>query len=260
MLKDTQISKIIINRYLEELDSYLKSDVAIVGAGPAGLAAAYYLAKSGHKVAIFEKNLSIGGGMWGGGIMFNAIVFQEKAKALFEEFGIKYRGHDDGYYSADSVLAVTAMGAETIRAGAKIFNLMSAEDVLTEGGNRVTGLVLNWTTTHMTGLHIDPITVEASYVIDATGHDSQVASYVQNNLKGKLSSKTGEIMGERTMWAESGENFIVEHTKEVYPGLFVAGMSATAVFGGHRMGPIFGGMLLSGKEAARKIDILLKNK
>ena len=31
MLKDTQISKIIINRYLEELDSYLKSDVAIVG-------------------------------------------------------------------------------------------------------------------------------------------------------------------------------------------------------------------------------------
>ena len=130
------------------------------------------------------------------------------------------------------------MGAETIRAGAKIFNLMSAEDVLTEGGNRVTGLVLNWTTTHMTGLHIDPITVEASYVIDATGHDSQVASYVQNNLKGKLSSKTGEIMGERTMWAESK---IYSGTyKEVYPGL--CSRNVCYCRGGHRMGPIFYGI------------------
>jgi thiazole biosynthesis enzyme len=156
MLKDAQISKIIINRYLDELDSYLKSDVAIVGAGPAGLTAAYYLAKSGHKVAVFEKKLSIGGGMWGGGIMFNTIVFQEEAREIFEEFEIEHRSHGDGYYSADSVLAVTAMGAKTIRAGAKIFNLLSAEDVLAEGGTRVTGLVLNWTSVQMAGLHIDP--------------------------------------------------------------------------------------------------------
>lgn len=260
MLKDTQVSKIIINRYLEELDSYLKSDVAIIGAGPAGLAAAYYLAKSGHKVAIFEKNLSIGGGMWGGGIMFNAIVFQEKAREIFEEFGVEHRSHGEGYYSADSVLAITTIGAKTIRAGAKIFNLLSAEDVLTTGGNRVTGLVLNWTPIHIAGLHIDPISIEASYVIDASGHDAQIASFVQNNLREKLPTETGEIMGERPMWAESGENFVVEHTKEVYPGLFVAGMSATAVYGGHRMGPIFGGMFLSGRKAAREIDAALKNK
>jgi thiazole biosynthesis enzyme len=260
MLKDAQISKIIINRYLDELDSYLKSDVAIVGAGPAGLTAAYYLAKSGHKVAVFEKKLSIGGGMWGGGIMFNTIVFQEEAREIFEEFEIEHRSHGDGYYSADSVLAVTAMGAKTIRAGAKIFNLLSAEDVLAEGGTRVTGLVLNWTTTQMAGLHIDPIAVEASYVIDASGHDCQVADFVQNKLKGKLLTETGKIMGERSMWAEAGENNLLEYTKEVYPGLFVAGMSASAAYGGHRMGPIFGGMLLSGRKAAREIDVCLKNK
>jgi hypothetical protein len=92
-IKDTQISRIIISRYLEKLDSYLKSDVAIVGAGPAGLTAAYYLAKSGHKVAVFEKKLSIGGGMWGGGIMFNTIVFQEEVKEIFEEFEIEHRNH-----------------------------------------------------------------------------------------------------------------------------------------------------------------------
>jgi thiazole biosynthesis enzyme len=260
MLKGAEISKIIINRYLEELDSYLKTDVAVVGAGPAGLTAAYYLAKKGHKVAIFEKNLSIGGGMWGGGIMFNAIVFQEEVREIFEEFGIEHRSHGDGYYSADSVLAVTAMGSQTIRAGAKIFNLLSAEDVLAEGGNRVTGLVLNWTTVQMAGLHVDPIAVEAKYVIDASGHDCQIANFVQNNLQEKLFTETGKIMGERSMWAESGENNLLEYTKEVYPGLFVVGMSASAAYGGHRMGPIFGGMLLSGKKAAQEIDVCLKNK
>ncbi|MCW0482180.1 FAD-dependent oxidoreductase [Gaoshiqia sediminis] len=35
--------------------------VAIIGAGPAGLAAAYYLNKAGHQVAIFEKNEKAGG-------------------------------------------------------------------------------------------------------------------------------------------------------------------------------------------------------
>ena len=52
------------------------------------------------------------------------------------------------------------------------------------------------------------------------------------------------------MWADKGEKEIVENTKEVYPGLIVAGMAVNAVFGAPRMGPIFGGMLLSGKRAA----------
>ena len=58
------------------------------------------------------------------------------------------------------------------------------------------------------------------------------------------------------MCAEIGEKAVVENTKEVYPGLFVAGMCANAVYGSQRMGPIFGGMLLSGKKVA---DIILKN-
>ena len=43
---------------------------------------------------------------------------------------------------------------------------------------------------------------------------------------------------------------MVEVTQEVYPGLIAAGMAASAVAGSHRMGPVFGGMLLSGEKAA----------
>jgi thiamine thiazole synthase len=57
-------------------------------------------------------------------------------------------------------------------------------------------------------------------------------------------------MGEKSMWAEVAERKVMENTKEVYPGLIVAGMAANAVCGTPRMGAIFGGMLLSGKRAA----------
>ena len=44
---------------------------------------------------------------------------------------------------------------------------------------------------------------------------------------------------------------MVEGTKEYFPGLIAAGMAATAMAGEPRMGPIFGGMLLSGERAAQ---------
>ena len=55
------------------------------------------------------------------------------------------------------------------------------------------------------------------------------------------------------MWADRAEANIIEHTKEVFPGLIVAGMAANAVAGETRMGPIFGGMLLSGRRAAELV-------
>ena len=55
-------------------------EVTIVGAGPAGMTAAYYLAKGGVKTAVFERGLRVGGGMPGGGMMFNRIVVQDEGK------------------------------------------------------------------------------------------------------------------------------------------------------------------------------------
>lgn len=42
-------------------DAKTGKKVAIVGAGPAGLTTAYYLAKKGHSIEVFEKNKDIGG-------------------------------------------------------------------------------------------------------------------------------------------------------------------------------------------------------
>jgi thiamine thiazole synthase len=55
------------------------------------------------------------------------------------------------------------------------------------------------------------------------------------------------------MDADAGERFVVERTARIMPGLYVAGMAVCATFGGPRMGPIFGGMLLSGEKAARLV-------
>jgi thiamine thiazole synthase len=69
-------------------------------------------------------------------------------------------------------------------------------------------------------------------------------------LRGNLAV---EVPGEGAMDADAGERFVVDHTGEIHPGLWIAGMAVCAAHGGARMGPIFGGMLLSGQRVAGMI-------
>jgi NADPH-dependent glutamate synthase beta subunit-like oxidoreductase/ferredoxin len=48
-------------RYIPELKHKYGNKIAIVGAGPAGLSCAYYLAIDGYKVTVFEKQKALGG-------------------------------------------------------------------------------------------------------------------------------------------------------------------------------------------------------
>jgi thiazole biosynthesis enzyme len=255
-IDDIAVTRIIFERFSQEFLGALEVDVAIAGAGPAGLTAATYLAKAGKKVVLFERKLSVGGGVWGGGMTFPVIVVQKQSKFILEDAGVKVTDEGKGYYSADSIEAVTKLCATAIDAGVRVFNAMSVEDVLLQN-KKVNGFVINWSAVEIAGLHVDPLSVRARFCIDATGHAAEVCHIVRNKV-GRLNTPSGDLEKEKSMCAEIGEKTVVENTKEVYPGLFIAGMGANAVYGAPRMGPIFGGMLLSGKKAAEMILKKLK--
>ena len=253
------ISQAIISKFSGKLQAGLDLDAAFVGAGPSALVAARYLAQAGYKCAIFERKLAPGGGTWGGGMLFNEAVVQEEALPILEDFEIPYEPVPGapGYYTLDSVAMASGLIFGCLKAGAVIFNSMSVEDLVFKEG-KVGGLVINWTPVERLGMHVDPLTVLSKAVVDGTGHPSEIMRMAVEKAGIKLDTPDGKIQGERPMWVDQGEAQTVDNTKEYFPGLFACGMSANNTGGGYRMGPIFGGMLMSGRKAASLVEKFLK--
>ncbi len=258
-LDETIITRAIADAYFRKFQGSVELDVAIVGGGPSGLTAAWHLAEKGFNVALFERKLSLGGGMWGGGMTWNVIVVQESSRHVLDRAGVELTRFQDNYFTCDAVTATTTLASRACLAGAKVFNCMSVEDVVlrqdggNEGDKRVTGLVVNSSPVELAGLHVDPVVVSAKFVIEATGHAVETLHTLVRKNGVSLNTPSGGIEGEQSMWAERAESTTVDNTREVFPGLYVAGMAANAAFGSYRMGPIFGGMLLSGVKVASEI-------
>ncbi|MFP4082857.1 MAG: sulfide-dependent adenosine diphosphate thiazole synthase [Candidatus Aminicenantes bacterium] len=259
MLDEIVISRAIIENYFKEILENLESDVIICGAGPSGLCASYFLSKQGFRVVVFERALRPGGGMPGGGMMFNKIVIQEESKPLLDEWGVETVQYQENYYVASSLETLGALLSQTIKKGTHVFNCISVEDVLIYD-KQIHGVVINWAPAEAAKLHVDPLTARSSFVVDASGHGAEVARVVSQKSGEKIFTSTGEVIGERSMWAEKGEKAILANSKEIFPHLYVCGMAANAVFGGPRMGPIFGGMFLSGQKTARLIEERLRKR
>ena len=251
MIRDTDVTQLIVEQFTNQFLDNIHIDVAIVGAGPSGLTAARYLAKEKKKVVLFERKLAPGGGMWGGGIGYPFIVMKQGHEIL-EEIGTRCMKKNQ-YWVANSIEAVAKSVSSALDEGAKLFNGMTVEDVMVRKG-KVCGVVINWSSILESHLHVDPVSIEAKAVIDATGHECSIARIVEK--KYGLITPSGKIEGEKAMWADEGERTTLENTIEIYPGLYVTGMAANAVMGAPRMGPIFGGMLLSGKKVAEMIKTL----
>ena len=247
---EVRISKAIMDAYHRKVSKHLKGDVVIAGAGPSGMLAAGLLSQRGLKVVVVEKRLTPGGGVWGGAMTMNEVAIQEEALEIVEELKVRHVEVGEGLYTVDAMELASALCLHAVRSGATILNMMYVEDVCIHEGS-VKGVVVN-RTLGPTPLPVDPMTLMASAVVDATGHETVLVELLQKRglLEG---SRIARRLGDGPMNAVEGERFVVEHVGEAYPGLWLCGMAVCAAYGGPRMGPIFGGMLLSGRRVADRI-------
>jgi len=250
-ITDAAISRAILDGYHQKLRRQIESDVVVVGAGPSGLTAALYLALAGRNVTVLEKRLAPGGGVWGGSMGMNDVVVQEEALPILDLVQVRHGRTSEGLYLVEAAELACALCLEAVRQGATLINLMTLEDVCLRQG-RVTGVVVNRTGI-ANALPVDPLVLTATAVIDATGHEAVVVDPLRSLGLIRPDAAAGPLR-EGPMDAAAGEAFVVDRTAEVYPGAWVTGMSVSATFGGPRMGPIFGGMLLSGRKVAELIQ------
>lgn len=248
---EIHVTKTIMNEFVEDFtENILDSDIIVVGSGPCGAAAAKHAAELGHKTVMIERNLYAGGGMWQGGYLMPKNTVKAPAHKILEECGVELKEVEDGLYVCDSFQMVSKMLSSACDAGVKLLNSTNVDDIVLKE-DHVDGVVIQWFPAKqmppfMTCM--DPIAIRSKVVIDATGHDSFLVQRLveQRDIEG-VSKK---LPGCGSLWVDEAEKQTVELTHEIYPGLIVAGMSATSTYGAPRMGPIFGGMLLAGKKAA----------
>src|SRR3989304_155207 len=212
---EKEITRAIVDEFSKEFLDYVTSDVIVVGGGPSGLVAAKDIAKKKYKVLLVERMNYLGGGFWIGGYLMNKVTVRDPGQKVLDEIEV---------------------------ANMTMFDAL----VLRENG-RVAGVVVNWTPISNMPKEItclDPIALEAKLVIDATGHDAYLVSRLAKQ------GLYNNLAGQGSMWVEKPEDALVEYAGEVAPGLIACGMAVNTTYGLPRMGPTFGGMLLSGKKAA----------
>ncbi|MFQ5816287.1 MAG: sulfide-dependent adenosine diphosphate thiazole synthase [Candidatus Hydrothermarchaeaceae archaeon] len=258
-ISEADVSRAIIEGFTKDLLEHTSSDVIIVGSGPAGLTAARYLAREGVKTLVVERNIYAGGGFWQGGFLFPKTVVESPADEIVEEIGVDMEEVKPGLHIADSFLVVAKLLANAAESGVKLLNSTYVDDLIYKDG-RVTGVVVNWFPVTQMPKFItcmDPIALEAKVVIDATGHDAVLATRAREILGLERDEKPERRHG--AMHVDKAEKEVVEKTEEIIPGLVICGMAVASIHRTPRMGPIFGGMLQSGKRAAEiTLEILGK--
>lgn len=141
----------------------------------------------------------------------------------------------------------------------KLYNATCVEDLITRpdalgsGELRVSGVVTNWTLVTLAhGLQscMDPQTITAPVILSFAGHDGPFGAFSVKRLvaTGQI-EKLGNMRG---LNMSTAEDYIVNNTREIVPGLITGGMELSELDGANRMGATFGGMMGSGIKAAKE--------
>src|SRR5579863_4440782 len=254
-LREREITRTIAKEHFAAFEQMIESDVLIVGGGPSGLICAKELAGNGIKTLLVEEQNHLGGGFWNGGFLMNKAAIAHPAQEILLKLGDPCKKSGEGMYIVDPPHATARMIAAVYESGARVLNMTTVVDLILRGENQsVDGVVVNWTALEAMGhdaAHVDPVALEAKVVVDATGHDAVTLGMLARR---KL---IDPIPGNGAMWVEHSEESVIQRTGEVYPNLFVIGLAVAAVFGTPRMGPAFGGMLLSGQKGAELVKAKL---
>ncbi|HEY5649796.1 MAG TPA: sulfide-dependent adenosine diphosphate thiazole synthase [Nitrospiria bacterium] len=249
-LREADVTRQIAREFYKKFDEMAESDVIIIGAGPAGLVCGRELAQSGIKTLIVEQMNHMGGGFWSGGYLMSQSAIAAPAHEMLVKLGVHCKEVKPGMHMVDSRHACSKLIGAAFDAGAQVLNFTKVVDLVVREENKVEGVVVNYSAVEAMGhdvAHVDPIALESKIVVDATGHDAVALQYLSK--RGLFKS----VPGNGAMWVEKSEQLVLDKTGEVYPNLYVVGLSVAAVFGTPRMGPAFGSMLLSGKIGAEQI-------
>jgi thiamine thiazole synthase len=256
-IRESQVSRAMTSRYFKDLDEYAECDVIIVGAGSAGLSCAYELSKHPDvKVAVIEQGVAPGGGAWLGGQLFSAMVVRKPAHELLDELSVPYDDEGDYVVIKHAALFTSTLLSKVLQApNIKLFNATAVEDLVIRDdpakGPYVGGAVTNWTLVslnHDTQMCMDPNVLESKVMVSSTGHDGPMGASGVKRL-----AKLGLVQNAPGMAAldmNSAEDAVVNHTREVVPGMVICGMEVAELDGCPRMGPTFGAMFMSGQKAA----------
>ncbi|CAO3648374.1 unnamed protein product [Mucor fragilis] len=236
-IRESQVSREMVTRYMNDMLHYAESDVVIVGCGSAGLSCAWELSKDPSlKIAIIEQSVSPGGGCWLGGQLFSAMVVRKPADKFLDELEIPYEEKENYVVVKHAALFTsTILSKLLMRPNVKLFNATAVEDLIVKNG-KVAGVVTNWTLVtlnHNTQSCMDPNVMEAKVIVSGTGHDGPMGASGVKRLE-----SIGLIKGNKGMLSldmNAAEDDIVKYTREVVPGMVVTGMELAELDGAPRM-------------------------
>lgn len=242
----------IAGKFTGWFKKYVSSDVIIIGGGPAGLMAALDLAKVELKILVIESNDHAGGSLWASDLLISASMHNERVREVLDEIKIPYKEGKGGLSVASGPNATSKLVSATCDAGVKILNMAKFNDLI-YADKKVEGVIVDWSPRLSLRQGINTVvaaSLKCQMVIDATGAGANVCRALIK--KGIVTPKKYEKADIR-----ASEEFLLENSGQIYPGLAVAGMAAATVYGIRQGGLTLCSMLLSGRKAAESVVMAL---